>query len=72
MAVSTEQYNRILARLTKIEETINDALVAMEHYVTMAQVQQLLTIVTTDLQDMKQTVASVEDRLEAIEEEPLT
>ena len=72
MAVSTEQYNRILARLAKIEETINDMLVAMEHYVEMSQVQQLLTIQKTQVDDLSTTVSSLEDRVEAIEEEPLT
>lgn len=71
MAVSNEQYLRILARLTKIEETINDALVAATHYVTMSQVQQLLTIISTDLDDVTATVATLEDRVESIEEEPL-
>jgi len=72
MAVSNEQYNRLLARLTKIEETINDIIVAQERMVTMTQTQQLITIVSTQLIDVQQTVASLEDRVEAIEEEPLT
>jgi len=72
MAVSNEQYNRLLARLTKIEETINDIIVAKERMVTMTQTQQLITIVSTQLIDVQQTVASLEDRVEAIEEEPLT
>ena len=72
MSVSTEQYNRMLARLTKIEETINDILVAMEHYVSLTQVQQLLTIQATQVADLSATVSSLEDRVESIEEEPLT
>jgi hypothetical protein len=72
MAVSNEQYNRILSRLTKIEENINDMMVAMNHYVEMGQVQQLLTIVTTQVADLTNTVAALEDRVESIEEEPLT
>ncbi len=72
MAVSTEQYNRLLARLTKLEQSLNDAFVASEHYVTMAQVHQLLTILSTELADAKTTLASLEDRVESIEEEPLT
>ena len=72
MAVSSEQYNRMLARLTKIEETLNDMLVAMGHYVTMTQVQQLLSIQATQVADLEATVDSLEDRVESIEEEPLT
>lgn len=72
MAVSSEQYNRLLARLTKIEESINDIIVAMEHHVTMNQVHQLLTINKTELADLRATVDTLEDRVEAIEEEPLT
>ena len=72
MAVSTEQYQRLLARLTRLEETVNDILVANNHYVSLAQVQQLLTIQKTIVEDLAQTVASLEDRVEAIEEEPIT
>ena len=72
MSVSTEQYNRILARLTKIGETINDILVAMGAYVTLTQLQQLMTIVTTDVDDLRNTVNALEDRVQSIEEEPLT
>lgn len=72
MAVSNEQYARILARLTKIEETINDMLVASEHYLTMSQMHQLLTVQAAELTDLRNTVNSLEDRVESIEEEPLT
>jgi polyhydroxyalkanoate synthesis regulator phasin len=72
MAVSNDQYNRILARLGRIEETINDILVAMGHYLTMTQMHQLLTIQKTELADLRSTVNSLEDRVESIEEEPLT
>ena len=72
MAVSTEQYNRLLARLTKIEESINDIIVAMGHYLTISQMHQLLTVQKTELADLRTTVNSLEDRVEAIEEEPLT
>jgi hypothetical protein len=72
MAISTEQYNRLLARLTKTEETLNDLIVASKHYVSMSQVNQLNTIVTTQLADIRNTVESLEDRVESIEEEPMT
>lgn len=72
MAVSAEQYNRLLARLTKLEEVMNDVLVAMEHYVTMSQVHQLVTIESTQIANLQATVDSLEDRVESIEEEPLT
>lgn len=72
MAVSTEQYNRILARLGKIEQTINDMIVASEHYVTMNQVQQLLTIQSTLIADLAATVQTLESRVEEIESEPIS
>lgn len=72
MAVSTEQYNRILARLGKIEQTINDMIVASEHYVTMNQVQQLLTIQSTLIADLTATVQALESRVEEIESEPIS
>ena len=72
MAVSGEQYARILTRLTRIEESLNDIMVAMENFVTMTQVQQLLTIVTTEVADLTTTVESLEERVESIESEPLS
>ena len=72
MAVSSEQYVRMLSRLTKIEETINDILIAMENYTTMTQMQQLLTIQKMELADLRTTVDSLEDRVTSIEEEPMT
>ena len=72
MAVSTDQYNRILARLAKLEQTMNDVIVAMDHYVSMSQVNQLLTIQKTELADLTVTVGALETRVESIEEEPMT
>ena len=72
MAVSTDQYNRLLARLKKIEETINDMIAASEHYLTMMQMNQLLTVQKTELADMRETVEALEDRVETIENEPVS
>lgn len=71
MPVSTDQYNRLLARITKVEETLNDIMVAMERYITLSQVNQLHTLVQTDLDDLRQQVVALETRVTNIEEEPI-
>ncbi len=70
MAVTTDQYNQILARLTAIEELLNDVLVAMGKFVTLGQVNQLHTLIQTDLQDVHTTLEALENRIQDIEEDP--
>jgi hypothetical protein len=72
MSITSEQYASLIARMNKSEETINDILIAIKKFVTTTQVQQLLTLVQTELADVKSTVDSLEQRVESIEEEPLT
>lgn len=71
MPVSNEQYSRLLSRLTKAEEAINDLMVALDRKLSLTQLQQLLTIQKTELADMRTSVDSLEDRVESLEEEPL-
>lgn len=72
MAVSTEQYEAILARLNKLENSFNDLAVALGRCATIGQVQQLLAIVQQDLASVGSDVDALEERVTAIEEEPLT
>lgn len=70
MAVSDSQYQALLARLRKLETTMNDVLIAIERFATLNQVQQLLTITQAELQSLGQDVDALEQRVEAIENDP--
>lgn len=72
MPVTTEQYNRILARLTKLEGAVNDIFVAQKKMISREQINQLLVLLQTDQEDMRQTLESLEDRVGTIEEEPIS
>tara|TARA_R110002126_G_scaffold133912_2_gene278058 strand:+ start:152 stop:370 length:219 start_codon:yes stop_codon:yes gene_type:complete len=72
MAVTTDQYNRLLSRLTALENAHNDVVVAMEAFITLEQMNQLLTLLQTDTSDLNTQVAALNERVEAIENEPLT
>ncbi len=71
MAISENQYNRLLARMTALEEAHNDVVVAATNYITLAQVNQLLVILQADHADLTLQVAALEARVLAIENEPL-
>jgi polyhydroxyalkanoate synthesis regulator phasin len=71
MAITNDQYNRVLARLTKIEIMLNDLAVAVDKFVTADQVTQLNTLLQTEVADLRLTVVALENRVQDIEEEPL-
>jgi len=66
------KYTSILSRLTALEENHNNIVVAIDRLATIDQVQELLVVLQTDLQDIKNTLTSLTARVTAIEEEPLT
>ena len=70
--LTESQYTRILTRLTTLEEYMNDLTTAISQLVTLQQVQELLVTLQTTLDDINQTLSSLEDRVIAIEQEPLT
>lgn len=72
MAISTSQYNQLLSRVTALENAHNDVVVAMEAFITLGQMNQLNTLIQTQIDDLSVQVAALEDRVTAIEEEPLT
>lgn len=72
MSVSTDQYNLILARLNRIENVLNDTFVAMDKFVTLGQVNQLLTVIQQDIDDLRTRVTALEERVTSIENEPLS
>jgi len=72
MAVTSDQYNRLLNRITALENAHNDVVVAMEVFITLEQMNQLLTLLQADMDDLNTQVTALNDRVEAIENEPLT
>lgn len=72
MAVSTAQYDQILARLTTIEESMNDIITALGNFVTLAQVMQVLSVLQTEVDDLRTTVDALSARTEVLENEPLS
>lgn len=71
MAVSNEQYEGILVRLNKLENSFNNLAVALSRCVTIGQVQQLLAVVQQDLTATNNSIEALDNRVTAIEEEPL-
>lgn len=71
MAITDTQYMVLLERVTALEEAVNNLSVASQHYVSRSQVQQLLTLLSTDLADVKVLLDSLKNRVVAIEEEAL-
>lgn len=71
MNITEAQYKRILARLSALEERANQEAIAMDKFITLEQVAELMVLVQTDVDDLRSTTSSLEDRVVSIEEEPL-
>ena len=71
MPISTDQYNRILSRLTALENGFNDVAVAIDKFITLSQMNQLLTLLQQDLDDLRVQTTALEARVVSLEEEPL-
>lgn len=72
MSISTDQYNRLLGRVTKIEERLNEIQIAMQKMVTLTQITQLHTLTETSIEDIYTTLNALEGRVELIENEPIS
>lgn len=66
------KYTNLLSRVTALETTLNDALVAMGRLASINQVHELLIVVQSELAALRDTVEGLEERVQAIEEEPLS
>jgi vacuolar-type H+-ATPase subunit D/Vma8 len=72
MSVSTDQYQGILARLAALENHLNNVTIALDRFVELNQVQQLLVVIQTTLDDLTSRVGALETRVGIIENEPLS
>ena len=71
MPITTNQYNKMLARLTALEQHHNNVVVAMENFSTLEQLQELLVVIQGSIEALTVQVDSLYERVVAIEEEPL-
>lgn len=71
-SITEAQYMAVLQRLTALENTVNDIIVAMEKFVTLSQTNSLLTINAQELQVVRTDVEALEARVTNIENEPLS
>lgn len=71
MNISQEQYDRILARLNAIEERMNQVAIALDKFITLDQVAELMVLVQTDVDSIKSATNALENRVVSIESEPL-
>ena len=67
--VSDVQYERLLNRVTKLEERVNDLITAHTRFVTLTQVNQLLVVQQTQNQALQEQVDSLNTRVVGLEEE---
>lgn len=72
MAITDAQYQRLLGRVTALENYVNDLSVALDKFVTLEQVNGLHTILETEHDAIIDRVVAVENRVELIENEPLS
>ena len=70
MAFTSNQQLEVLQRLTALEQHVNDLTVAINRMVSSADVQQVFTVLQTQIDDLTTTVTALEARVTAIEEEP--
>lgn len=71
MAISQTKYEQLLARVTALEEHHNKLAIAIDKFTTLDQLQELLVLVQTSIDEVQITLESLENRVEALEEEPL-
>ena len=72
MAVTDDQYQRLLNRLAVLENSFNDVVIALENFITRSQYNQLHALLETENDDISNRIDELNDRVTMIENEPLT
>ncbi len=67
--VSDAQYERLLNRVAKLEERMNDLITAHTRFVTLTQINQLLVVQQTQQQALEEQIDSLNTRVVGLEEE---
>ena len=65
------KYESTLNRLVALENHTNDILVAISNLASLQQVKELLVVLQASLSDIEDRIIALENRVTAIEEEPL-
>ena len=67
----TNQYDQIvLNRISNLEERVKDLMIAHQRFITLTQVQQIYSVLVTELETVKSTVSSLERRVAILEDLP--
>lgn len=69
---SEAKYRALLNRISALELHVNDLSVASSNLASLQQVKELLVILQATLSDLEDKIIALENRVKAIEEEPLT
>jgi len=65
------KYKTLLERITALEEHHNNIAIALDKLITLDQVHDLMVLFQGDLDNIKEVVAAIQNRVVALEEEPL-
>ena len=68
--MTNDQYEALLIRVTKLEDSFNDLVVALSRFATLNQVQGLMAIVQQDLASVHADLDGVVLRITELENEP--
>ncbi len=60
----------VLKRISNLEARINDLTIAHQRFITLTQLNELITIVSNDLSVVKERLTSLERRISLIEDSP--
>lgn len=70
-AMTETQYQALLARVTALELQANDMAIAIDRFVTLSQINELNVLLQSAVESLNVQVQALEQRVKAIEEEPL-
>lgn len=68
--INVEFDQQTLRRITNLEERIRDIFTAQNNLASTNQVQQIITVLTTEIAVLNETVASLEKRISILEDLP--
>ena len=68
--ISNDNDRILVNRLHNLEERVKDLMTAHQRFVSLMEVQELLTLLSTDVAVVKELLSSVEKRLTILEDIP--
>ena len=68
--INVEFDQQTLRRISNLEERIRDIFTAQNNLASTNQVQQILTVISTELAAMNETLSSLERRISILEDIP--